>query len=490
MSPVVPARGRYLGGAVLALLATSCRLPGGGSATEAVEQREGQLDFSTGDVQGTISWNASPVGADEAKGLLLYEPNGLALHPDAAGYAAQNVSQGAHTLGVFAYDKNANCVPANVTSAHTLGETSFVVSAGSVTTANVDLTASAGRVAGVVTVNGVPLPGAWIVLDLPCVTLVADGSGAFAGLLPPRSYSAGVYSSSGRLGSLAFTVTAGETIDVGAVDLAAGNVQGLILWNGAPVSTQDRGWENSWYQPYAFESDALAFRPVNGGYSAPNVAPGAHTVGLFLFSLGCGYGDPTQVAATNRLGETSFTVTAGSTTTADFDLSQTAGRVTGSIAINGVPSPVNIDLGIPCAGINTDEVGAFSRVLPPGPYVAQILGSSGLAGSFSFTVVAGIGDQRRRDRPATGWRRRDGVVEWGSDQPDGVLRGRERSVGLRAGPGELPGPRQQLLGDERHARQSHGRPLHQQLSRQTPPSSGRSAPSPRSQHRPRRPTST
>jgi hypothetical protein len=58
-----------------------------------------------------------------------------------------------------------------------------------VTIADFDLTATAGRVMGSITANGVPLP-AYIRLDRVCGGIQADDEGVFVRLLSPGTYAA------------------------------------------------------------------------------------------------------------------------------------------------------------------------------------------------------------------------------------------------------------------------------------------------------------
>jgi hypothetical protein len=188
----------------LVFLIAACAAP---RATEQVALRQAELDFGAGDIQGTISWKGAPLSPQNAAPLYAAESDVLNFRINTSNYSAHDVAAGAHTLGIYANDCTWD-------ASNKLGETSFTVARGSTTTADVDLTATAGQVTGSITVNGAPLPNANIGLDTPCGGIWADQSGIFSGLLAPRTYSASVYSGSSKLGTFSFTILAGQTTDV------------------------------------------------------------------------------------------------------------------------------------------------------------------------------------------------------------------------------------------------------------------------------------
>jgi len=395
---------------LLPLIATSCR---GGAGNGPLERRRADLDFSTGDVQGTILWNGAPIDAQNLQGgLFANDPGGAFVWVYSSNYSAANLPPGDHALtlygGAYCFD------PSNK-----LGETSFTITAQSTTTADFDLTATAGQLHGSVEINGVPLPGAWIVIDTQSQCPIGssvifqygsnlrgfstDGNGGFSRLLAPADYTASVYGPSGQIGSLSFTILPGQTTDVGAINIPTGALQWSISWGGTPAGTQESNGL------LAATSGGPSFWVRAPAGTAPAVSAGPHTLGLFASSCR---------DATNKLGETIFTVTAGATTSTVFDLSATAGRVTGSIALNGVPfSDARIAFDPQCS--NTDfsfgngdgfsyssvypteandslsptfpvgQDGSFARLLAPGSYTAHVSDSSGRLQSLSFDVTAG-----------------------------------------------------------------------------------------------------
>src|SRR5262249_30727701 len=139
------------------------------------------------------------------------------------------------------------------------------------------------------------------------------------------TYTAEILGSSGALGSFTFTVVAGETTDVGTIDVQTGGMEGSVYWNGAPVS--GLGIESMFV---AFGGLAGTYLDANGCYSFVNVAPGTYT--LNAYSEGC-------TLDTIKIGTTQATVVANSTTTANIDITATTGRVIGAVTVNGVPFP-------------------------------------------------------------------------------------------------------------------------------------------------------
>jgi len=363
--------------------ATSCRPPDPSEAS--AEARRFRLDVATGSVQGTISWGGAPLGTAESFALLAYgDAINQVLYSNS--YQFETVPAGERTLGLY----SSSCAD----PAGKLGGTTFTVAAGSTTSADLDLTATAGRVTGTIHVNGAPLPGAVLQFRSgsescngysDAVTL--DPSGTFARLLSPRSYVAEIHGPAGVIGSTSFVVSAGATKDLGLVDVQTGGVAGTLLWNEAPVRPQEASLLYLWGGSIRHSSDGV-------NYELREVAPGDYSVGLYNNAALATYnrciGD-----ATAKLGDISFTVSPGSTTAADIDLTTRTGRVAGLLRINGVPlADAKLEIHLPGQACFTDIASAdgsgfFSRLLTPGTYAADIHGALGIIGSVSFTVGAG-----------------------------------------------------------------------------------------------------
>ncbi len=167
-----------------------------------------------------------------------------------------------------------------------------------------------------------------------------------------------------------------------ATDFETGAAQGTVSWNGTPVTGLRA---NQYYaQPEVnFGSAQTYINAATGAYSIPVVPLGTYT--------------PTVKSYAGVLiGEgASTTITAGITSTVDFDLTATAGEVTGQITLNGSPLAgagmlINFNQGT--AYYTASGSGQFAWLLPPGSHTATVypsLGDPTVLGTFSFTIVAG-----------------------------------------------------------------------------------------------------
>jgi hypothetical protein len=164
---------------------------------------------------------------------------------------------------------------------------------------------------------------------------------------------------------------------VQALDFPTGSLQGAVLWNGAAIG--GLGTRST----FVYVPDVTgAYVGEDGRYSLPNLIPGSYDVSAY--ADGCTGNGPLGTVVVTALG--------GSVTTADIDITQTAGRLSGQITVNGVPLPnPSIQVGA-CGGFRgrtSDETGHFADYYPPGTYTAYVDGDSGRIGSFTFSVVAG-----------------------------------------------------------------------------------------------------
>ena len=159
-----------------------------------------------------------------------------------------------------------------------------------------------------------------------------------------------------------------------AADFQAGNLQGTVYWNGAPVTGL-----TAWGMYVTAGSLGASFDGSTGFYTMQDIAVGTYTpqVGICC-SVQLGQGVPTVVSA-------------GATATADVDLTSTAGRVTGVITVNGVPFQASsIYTSSNHAFAASDSNGNFAFLLPPGSYTAEVRSAiSSLLGTFTFSVTAG-----------------------------------------------------------------------------------------------------
>jgi hypothetical protein len=238
-----------------------------------------------------------------------------------------------------------------------------------------DLTPTVGRVTGALTANGTPLSATLVFAS--CGGAGVPANNTFDAFLPSGTYAAtirgGTSSGNLALGSFSFSVAAGQTTDVGAIDVPLGSLHGNVTWNGAPLSALDaQRFVFEVGAPYAFGLNADA------SYALPLLPPGP--ISLDVLAYACAY---------QAVSHTPATVSAGAATTADLDITAGVGRVSGIVAVNGAPAGVvNVILNA-CTGFSTASDGTFtSPLLPPGSYTATAKTARGLA-TFSFTVIAG-----------------------------------------------------------------------------------------------------
>ena len=154
---------------------------------------------------------------------------------------------------------------------------------------------------------------------------------------------------------------------------------GTVSWGGVPLTAGEAS------DLYMFESGSVGHYVDHADYELLNVSAGPHTVEI--------YGNGCTGPSGTKLGQQSFVVTAGATVDADFELAGSAGRVVGSVRVNGAPlanSLVQIVGGGVCTqNTMTDANGMFSRILPPGDFSAYLFSPAGLLRSDSFTIAVG-----------------------------------------------------------------------------------------------------
>jgi hypothetical protein len=259
-----------------------------------------------------------------------------------------------------------------------VGEVSAAVTAGATTTRDVDITSAAGRVTGTIVVNGSALENASLQV-LGCTAWFSDQEGRFSMYLPPGTYTADIRGPSGLVRAISFQSTAGQTTDLGTVDLQAGigGLQGTVYWNGMPATGRRPG---NIFASIAAAGAGNYTDEQTAAYSFQNLSVGTHTVSFF--ASGCGM-------EWQKLAEVSAVVTSGATTMRDVDITSAAGRVTGTIVVNGSALENASVQVLGCTAWFSDQAGRFSMYLPPGTYTAEVRGQSGLIGTFTFQSTSG-----------------------------------------------------------------------------------------------------
>ena len=331
----------------------------------------GTVNFETGNVAGHVLFGGAPISDNELTTIYVYIPGvtGNYIGSD-GGFSFQGVAPGAYTIGVYG-----NGCPGS--DAYRIGSESITVAGGATTQADIDVTPTAGLVKGFITVNGAPLSGPGISVPGLCGSWRSGGDGSFRHLLPPGNYTASVSGTGGYLGNLSFTITAGQTTDLGTVNFQVGDVTGAVVWNGAPVSGQ------SVTTIYVYVPGVTGnYIDSSGNFGFHGMLPGAYSFNA--------YGNGCPGSDAYLLGQRTIDVAGGVTTNGNIDITQTAGRVTGIITVNGVPLP-NPNISVPglCGSWRSSGDGTFAHMLRPGSYTADVSGPSGLLGAFNFVIGAG-----------------------------------------------------------------------------------------------------
>jgi hypothetical protein len=330
----------------------------------------GTVSLETSNIEGTLLWNGSAVTGPGTSTIFVGIPSltGVYIHADGT-YHLVGLPPGTYTTGVFG---NGCFIPA-----YQIGTATTAVAGGETKTADIDLTSTAGRVTGTIQVNGAPLPYPAISIPSLCGSWQSDSAGAFHHFLAPGKYVADVAGNSGKIGSISFDVVAGQTTDLGTVNLLVGDLAGTLLWNGAPVSGPGTGTIYGYIAPIAGQY----LNASNGTYHFNALMPGSYT--LAFFGNGCSI-------PSYQIGSAQVDVVAETVTAVDLDITATAGRVTGRVTVNGTPLPYpNIFIPAFCGSWQSFADGTFLHFLPPGDYTATVAGNSGPLGTVSFTVVAG-----------------------------------------------------------------------------------------------------
>jgi len=279
---------------------------------------------------------------------------------------------------------------------HTLtnGPTVAVVAAATTNT-DIDISSTFARVTGIATVSGSPVGNAYIDVNYDVTCTVANPDGSFTFMLPPGSYGAAIRPAGYQdaTGVFYFSAeTVGQTSNLGTIAAQApttneATLQGTVRFNGSPFSLIDPSCP-SW----------VAHVQINGGNDAA-LSP----TGTYSRQFGSGYNANINVSVTpgtnggeagRRLGERQAYVVRSVSTTADIDLTATAGVATGQVTVNGSPLTdgyiyiYDNNSGYPCTGINSS--GQFNILLAPGSYTASVYTSaSALLGTFPFSIAAG-----------------------------------------------------------------------------------------------------
>jgi hypothetical protein len=241
----------------------------------------------------------------------------------------------------------------------------------------------AGLVTGTIKVNDSPVNGSFGSFG----SFGSINEGAVELLLPEGDYPGDYPQVPVRIGSTIagfvppFTVSSGDTTDLGTVLLAAGGISGTVLWNGEAV---DPGWLNSGTVNLDPPHGSASLQS-NGAYSIDNLAVGTYTPSLFARGETLGTADPTDVFQAQN-------------STANIDITNAVGRFSAYMTLNGAFFDGYL------GNLATITNGQVALLLRPGIYTEQVHVGSSIAGTVTFCVIAGEDtDEDCNGIPDEGW---------------------------------------------------------------------------------------
>jgi hypothetical protein len=355
------------------------------TAPAGQETNVGTINFAAGDLLVRPVYRGQPLSQTNAAFLFRVYLDGQlrgGLNDYRDGFPVENVvpflgiAAGTHTVQLQS-DRGGQVGPQIVT-----------VSAGGITTADIDVTPFYGIIKGTFLVNGVPPPSdsqLKLMADVSVMHHFINGSGLFRSLVRAGSHKATVtLSGIDVLKEFPYTATSGVETDLGTLNYSAGNLNVRPLFNGQTLDQTHTA-----YHLYLFLDGQFAgsINDYNQGAGLPSfffqgLASGSHTVQLGS-SLDGLIGAPQTV-----------TVTQGATTVTNIELSSLFGIIKGTLAINGVP-PVEGNQ----YAIRTDNSvyyylqpnnGQFRNLVRPGSRNAGVhLEGTGVVKYFPYTAVAG-----------------------------------------------------------------------------------------------------
>jgi hypothetical protein len=355
----------------------------------------GLVDFVTNGIQGNVSWGGQSIDSVLGAGSCP-----LRIYAD----GNQTYSTPVSLAGTYAFaDLPAGSYALSVRQGGTVATlANVIVSTGSPTTADLDLTSILGRVTGTITLDGSPVASPYFdtIPGGTCGSGTTDGS--FVLLMPTGSYQAVVRQSqpsSAPLGNFAFAANAGQTNALGTVAASAPTaraVAGNVRFKGASFGPTIDSCSGD--TSYVFSEGYMVVPPpgnpgpdplsgrlrADGTYTAFGTAdqgPRQHRLGLL-----------DGLSASPPLGAQDVWTLDGVTTPLDIDITSTAGVVAGKVTFNG--SPVSSGLvqyvftpwGNLGACIASD--GTYKFAASPGSYSAVVAAGSGVPPATMLLSVA------------------------------------------------------------------------------------------------------
>ncbi len=305
---------------------------------------------NTGDVQVRVLYQGQPVSSCTTLLTVIADTSGSF----ACGSTRTGLTAGSDTLRV-AFHPEVTPVP-------------FTITAGQLTTVDLELSAYVGEITGILLVNGAPPApfSATASANFPKLvnSSATDATGRFRFL-------AFAGAGTGRAGAapLSFTAVANTTVDIGTATSDFGNLTVRALYFGQPITSCTTLLNLIVTDPSGGTASVGC-----GGTTTTGWAPGNYSI---------------KEAFRPVVPSMPFTITAGQTTAVDVELSPYIGALTGTVLVNGAipafgtitaaadfPRSVNTSL--------TDGTGRFQ-------FLAFGGAGTGRAGTaaFSFLAVAG-----------------------------------------------------------------------------------------------------
>jgi hypothetical protein len=254
----------------------------------------------------------------------------------------------------------------------------FNVAAGSTITANVELSSVFGLVRGVLTENGGPLPAnAYTVAPYDYATpgLGLPGSGQFRMIAPAGSRNVSVRKNGAALVAVPYTAIAGQEVDLNTIDIGLGTLQISPVYNGQSMSSLGVAG----LMRVSIDDATSVYMDMSSPKTVPVLA-GSRKVTI----LSEWYEGPVSA---------NFTVAAGSTITANVELSSVFGLVRGVLTENGGPLPASAYRMAPhnsaTPGLALPGSGQFRMIAPAGSRSAVVSKNYTALFTFPYTAIAG-----------------------------------------------------------------------------------------------------
>lgn len=334
----------------------------------------GVLDFELGSFGGFVTWNGEPASNVDNNIMWSYVPGISSQYLTPAGSFNYNALMEAdYRFLVWAN----GCT----TNGQLLSDTTVSVIGGENTDPGIDITSVAGRLSGTVTVNGTPLVRPKVEIQGVCGRAGRNASGQFRHYLLPGHYTAVISSESGgTVGTVDFDIFAGQETDLGVLDFELGSINGFVTWNGEPASNIENN--HMWSFIPGISSQYLT--PA-GSFNYNALIEADYR--FLVWANGC-------TTNGHLLSDTTVTVVGGENTDPGIDITSVAGRIVGTITVNGepLPNPIVEFEGV-CGRAGRDGSGKFQHYLLPGTYTAHVSGPSGYLGSFIVDIFAGLETQ-------------------------------------------------------------------------------------------------